>query len=346
MAKTKPSTLLISYLILITGAMVFLLIRQNRIIEHHTAYQANQEKIQAEMMESIRKTGHTDMMAHMLNRIDEDLNEDNARSLSDETISRIAALCYAFQPTPKATVDSAASSSASPERGQLLLMLTRMKMDPASFKKVLLLASFSGAVLREADLRNLDLSYAELNGADFQNAKLEGAKFIKANLRAANFRGADLHEAVFTSADMKRANLSWADLNDADLSKADLNGVNLTSAQLRRADLRESLIQWAELNNAFLDSADLSGADLRGSVMIRSHLVGANFTGANLRETVLTEANFTGALLDSATVEEENWITLQEEKLVKGTEEIRGRYKVEKAPAAYRLERIKIASQQ
>jgi uncharacterized protein YjbI with pentapeptide repeats len=343
MAQTRPSTLLITWLILITGTLIFVIFRQNRIIEKQAAYQLSQEKAQAEMMETIRKTGHADMLANMLNQIDTDLRDDPDRKLSDETISRIAALCYAFQPTGN-TTDSATAIKLSPERGQLLLMLTRMNIDSASFRKVLLLSTFSGAVLKDADLREIDLSGAALNGADFRNAKLEGSNFSKADLRAANFHGAQLQEAVFVESDLKRANMSWADINDADLRKADLNGADLTSAQLRRTDLREALIQWATLNNAFLDSADMTKADLRGSVMTRTHLKGANLIGANLREAFLTETNLTGTILDKATVEEENWITLLEEKLVKGSEEIREQYKVVKAPSAFRLERLEVAS--
>ena len=96
----------------------------------------------------------------------------------------------------------------------------------------------SGADLRGAFLRWLNLSKADLRGAD-----LKGATLSEANLRSADLRGADLEEG---------------DLRDALLGKAeDLEGADLKGADLRGANLKGTDLSGANLEGALLDDGQL-----------------------------------------------------------------------------------------
>ena len=86
------------------------------------------------------------------------------------------------------------------------------------------------ANLRDADLRDANLSKANLRDADLRNANLCGA-----NIRDADLRNANLDEANFRDADLRDANLSRANLSRANLRDADLD-----EATFRDADLRDA----------------------------------------------------------------------------------------------------------
>jgi len=332
---------------LMAGALSFLFL--NELVKAQTQYQQLHIAQQAELIESIRKSGLLNLMSNVLDKIDDELKNNPKRMLSDETIARITALSYSFKPYTHFEGDSLSEKKLSPERGQLLLVLSRMNIDSGSLHKIMFQASFSGADLREVDLRGADLRGTDLRGADLQDANLQGTKFNEADLRSANLWGANLSKANLDSADLKRADLRWADLNGADLRRANLNGANLTSAQLRRTNLRGAVIQWADVSGAFLNEANLDSADLTGTSLQRAHLADsdlskANLTMANLTEANLTGANLTGAELSRAIVSEENWLILLNEWLVTGAKEIQSRYKMtddhSNHPSQYRLEKI------
>jgi len=99
-------------------------------------------------------------------------------------------------------------------------------------------ANLRDAVLRDADLSGADLRGADLRDADLSGADLSGADLRGAVLRDAVLSGADLRDAVLRDADLSGADLRDADLRDADLSGADLRGADLSGADLRGADLR------------------------------------------------------------------------------------------------------------
>ncbi|CUI02647.1 pentapeptide repeat family protein [Janthinobacterium sp. CG23_2] len=131
----------------------------------------------------------------------------------------------------------------------------------------------SGADLRDADLRD-----ANLSGADLRHANLSGAYLSCADLRHANLRDANL-----SGADLRHANLSGANLSGANLSGANLSGANLSGAYLRHADLRDADLSGANLSDANLSGAYLRHADLRDADLSGANLSGANLSGANLR---------------------------------------------------------------
>lgn len=61
---------------------------------------------------------------------------------------------------------------------------------------------FSGAVLHDANLLRVILTFSRFNGADFKDANIAETDFTKADLRGANLTGADVRLANFESANL------------------------------------------------------------------------------------------------------------------------------------------------
>jgi hypothetical protein len=97
----------------------------------------------------------------------------------------------------------------------------------------------SGADLRDADLRDADLSGADLRDADLRDADLSGADLRDADLRDADLSGADLRDA---------------DLRDADLSGADLRGAVLRDFPVKIPNIHQAVFAAASAPQA-LDMA-------------------------------------------------------------------------------------------
>ena len=102
-----------------------------------------------------------------------------------------------------------------------------------------------GAVLRECDLSQRDMTLTNLREADLSGANLTGANLTKANLSRADLSGADLTGAFLSEANLRGADLSGADLSRADLSMAKLYGANLSGANLSGANLVDATIDGA-----------------------------------------------------------------------------------------------------
>ncbi|HZV69193.1 MAG TPA: pentapeptide repeat-containing protein [Saprospiraceae bacterium] len=331
----KENRTLLTGVLLITIMMVALvtLFHKNKLLNTRVLNQQLHIDQQAELIDSLRRTDLVQMMSNVMDRTEDELQQNPKRILSDERIASIAALCYLFKPYTYHVGDSISDKKLSPERGQLLLMLSAMRIDSGSFHKIMLKSSFAHAVLRNADLREADLRWADLEGADLQDANLEGANLSETNLKMVNLWGANLMNSKLNEALLKRADLRWAVLNDADLRKADLNEADLTSAQLRRADLSGAVLRWVDFSGAFLNEANLSGTDLFRASFIKAHLeksilTDANLTLANLSDASLTETDLTDADMTSVVVSAPDWLNRLQEWTVKGAKEIQGKYKL------------------
>ncbi|GAA2654148.1 hypothetical protein GCM10010425_80420 [Streptomyces spororaveus] len=121
----------------------------------------------------------------------------------------------------------------------------------------------SEAILRGANLANVNFYYSNLSHADLGHADLSGAAirhdttFSNADFSAADLTNADLNHGILTGVKLAKANLTHTNLSGADLRGADLRDVDFSTADLRGADLR---------------GAKLSGADLEGSKMDKNTL--------------------------------------------------------------------------
>ena len=314
--------------------------------------QEQQKRIteQAEMIEYLRQSGLGSLLSDMLKKVEDELAQNQHRQLGEGTIDQIKALSYTFKPYKYVDGDSLMKRKVSPERGQLLLMLSGMNMDSVSFNSILRTVSFAGADLREADLklahlRGVDLSGADLQGADLSEADLEGA-----NLKAANLWGANLQQAHLHGANVMRSDLRWANLNGADLHQAELHESDLTSAQLRKVDLHGAVLQWADFTSAFLNESDLTGADMFRVTLRRAQLPGTNLSNANLTLANLVEANltgtiFSGANLNDIVIGQQDWLSQLDDWKIPDAKSIQDSFRIVDETSTgvhlYQLKKIK-----
>ncbi len=356
----------------------FLILKQNTLVHNQTAFQNKSIKQQSMLVESVRQGNLVFLMRNILDKVDDELKQNPKRVLSDETIARIAALSYSFKPYQYIEGDSLSEKKFSPERGQLLLTLSKMNIADSSFEKIIFKTPFSnvdlsGANLRNANLQEIDFREANLSEADLRNVNLQKAEMVESNLWGANLRNANL-----SGASLKKANLKWADLKGSQLEGTNLDGADLSYAKLSTADLSEVKLQYATLNGASLNEVNLEGVKLFATVFSKANLQGSNLkktdlrwadlSEANLKKTNLSKANLrranlshadlsgadlsganlgvvnlSGAELHRVTIEEENWFEKLKEWEVIGVEKIKSKYKIIKDKSGnfnYYLEKI------
>ncbi len=327
--RNLTSVVILLVLIVITVAGFWL----NDWFKHQQDFHKVQLKQQAELIESNKKSGYVHLLSNMLDLLDDEVKDNPTLTLSDETISRISSLCYFLKPYASSQSDSLPGKLLSPERGQLLLVLSKMNLDTITLSKIRKQATFAGADLREADLSGTNLSDIDLHEADLYGADLHGAVLIGADMSFANLWGANLGGATLREANLKRAVISWSDLNGADMRKADLHEADLRSAQLRMADLRGANLRWTDLTGAFLNEAKLDSADMFRAVLKKAQLFKTNMQNANLNNAILSEANVTEAnligtnLLD-VVLSDKHWIEHLPEWKVTGAMDIQNHYSV------------------
>jgi uncharacterized protein YjbI with pentapeptide repeats len=116
--------------------------------------------------------------------------------------------------------------------------------------------------LKQANLREADLSGAYLIEADLSGADLSGAYLIEADFRVADLSGAYLIEADLSKADLSGADLSGAYLIKADLSKADLSGADLSGAELREASALNTNFTRANLTGACIQDWNINAGTI------------------------------------------------------------------------------------
>lgn len=326
--RKKFTTLWILFLfaIVIPGISIsaFILYKQNKLLTFQTEAQEKKIKQQSELIESARKNNLGFLLGNLLDKIDNELNSTPKRTLSDLTITRIAATSDLFKPYKE---DSISGRKLSPERGALLLTLALMKIDSGSYARIKQTAVFASADLSGADLKNTNLSGANLKDANLRGANLSGTNLSAANLWGANFWGANLSMSNLSKANLRGADLQWTKINQANLTSANLKGANLTNAQIIKSDIQHAIFHWANLNGAMLNESNLTGADLAASKLIRTNLSGVKLNSARLRTADLTEADLTGVELEKVPVEKD-WMKKLADWKVIGTSQILKTYQV------------------
>ena len=243
----------------LTGTL--LLVNQNQLIKH-----------QMSLEEASRRGALVMLMSNIFDKVDREIERqrdtmkvvtDNTRfSLSQSLIGQIAALSQAFKPYRFMDGEELIGSPLSPERGQLLVTITRLPLDTITLEKIYAQSTFDRA----------DLSGAHLSSANMKNVFLLGA----------NLKGAYLSGANLSGANLSGANLSICDLSEAKLIKANLIYANLYAAVLTKAHLSRSKLIKANLIRANLSWADLSLANLSGANLLETNLSGANLIGSCL----------------------------------------------------------------
>ncbi len=337
---------------LVSGILLF---KQQQFHESQKLVLEKVLQQQVVLEESIKKGRLAVLMNNVLDKVDEELERNSDRKLTEETIARIAALSYSFEPYNYKEGDSLTTKKYSPERGQLLLALVNMKMDSSSFRKIKLKTSFSGAALSGANLEGFDLSRIDLKGANLREADLRGINLSEADLMEANLWGANMRAANLKGASLRRANMAWVNLKDGVIRDAVMTGMDMTSAKLggldfRGVDLRVSDLSYSFLNGANLTEVKMEGAffrkanltaadfsnasvrntDLKLAVLKDANFSGADLSGSDLSQANLSQANFTGVELYKVTFEEKKWFDVLQKWQVKGVENLGEKYEISK----------------
>ena len=289
---------------------------------------------QAALIQAEKNAGQMQVLADLMGRVQDELQERSDGTLSTTTISKIAALSHALPPYISAAGATGEVRARSPERGQLLLALQAMKLDTETWDLILRDSRFSGADLRGAALSNAYLARADLVGADFRDADLTGADLSIADLTeagmwGARLNGADLHRAV-----LKRAMLAWAELYDANLDSTKLEEANMSNARMKRSSIRNATAKWVDLRGADLQHAVLTNADLTGAKLQRTRLHQADCTHANLTLARLRETDLSETVLQQVAVFEADWIEKLEQWQVVGAAAISQTYRLVEDPSA------------
>ena len=313
-SKTHFLTWFLIALFIFVGGLLssFLIHQQHQFFKTQTHLQQEKLTQQSALMESTRKSNALVLMNGLFDKMDAELENSSTRVLSEETIARLAALNYSFEPYHYLEADTLSAKKLSPERGQLLLVLLTLDLDTSSFNLIKKTTSFLGADLRDANLVGADLNGIDLRDANLNDAILEGANLQKADLSNANLWGASLEKANLTATILKQADLSWANLAEANLGQAQLVGANLSAAKLRGADLNSADLSSAILENAILVQADLTLANFKEANLRKANLEQAifeetNFSLADLSYSNLNQTELEKANLDRMCVEDMEW---------------------------------------
>lgn len=336
MKLPRPFSIGIMTGLLITGVIgyFFLLVPIQKQEEGIKRTLHQQIKLQSAIIDSLRQIHLAGWMGSLLTMVHDDLNQLPSGTLDNKTIAQIAAFCYSAHPYPSVTGDSLTEKLLSPERGQILMVISKLELDTNTLRRIFKEATFSYSDLRGADLRDaylpgVDLQYADLQGAHLQHADPREAKLDFANLWGAHMAGIDLQ-----GADLKRADLQWSDINSGNLSGALLSGANLKAAQARKANLNDVVMQWASAEDAFFNDAQFVSADLTGTSFRNAHLNGAVLDSsilaeANLVDTRLNNCSLAGANMLVALVASPMWFDQLKTWNVSGFDSLPFQYQIE-----------------
>lgn len=149
-------------------------------------------------------------------------------------------------------------------------------------------------LLREADLRGLDLRGAffmgaKLDRADLSHANLQGAVFAGASLRGARLDNCDASNASFGPPAMYDATLAMSPLGDPLCYGANLEGASFVDATLSGASFLECEIGGADFTNANHGEADFRRANVEDAVMPEAGSTLEDRTWGRLRQLPLAQ---------------------------------------------------------
>lgn len=345
--NTFRSILTLSLILLGGFVSSFLFFQQNKFSKIQANQQNKKLSEQFELEATTRKSNALILINNLLEQIEDELKKHPQRMLSDEMIERIATLNYSFTPYQYFDGEKFSKKKWSPERGQLLLSLAKMKIDSSSFSQIKMKTSFLGADLKNANLSGADLSHSDLREANLDQANLAGSNFNNAILEKASLQKVNLSEATLNKANLKNSSMQWAEFQAAELTGAFFNGANLSNAKLRKVNLTSTDLRWANLSNVFLNQANLSNANLLEADLSQANLELANFTEANLITTVLIGANLKNVNLTDADLlaakVELDWLEKIDIWQVIGAKEIQASYTIgEDALPQYKYKLLKV----
>lgn len=171
-------------------------IQNVRITEQTRLMAIQNEKVETQIYleESNRRSALVFLMSNIMDKIDDELTkrEENQkeRDLSSQLIGRIVALSQSLEPYRYIKDNKLIEKPLSPERGQLLLSLTKSELSKSTYIKIFKDANFSYSDLSGVTMSGAYLRYAKLDFSNFKGATLPDADVWSASLKGVDFKGA------------------------------------------------------------------------------------------------------------------------------------------------------------
>lgn len=144
----------------------------------------------------------------------------------------------------------------SPERGQIIAALARMKV------KNLSLLSKAGAQFAQADLRGTDLSGVDLTGTNLTGCDLTGANLTKANFKKAIFHHAILDRVSAEGAMFNNALIGSTSMNGSHFVSSSFDGALLSLVTIRGGDFSDASFIGAGVPSVKFEEVTISSGEL------------------------------------------------------------------------------------
>lgn len=178
-----------------------------------------------------------------------------------------------------------------------------------AYTEQLIERSGRGMVLREADLRGLNLSGFNLRLAVLNRAVLHGTNLSHANLSGASIVCAGMERTILKGANLSGVYMHAFAAQVCDFTGADMS--NLTDATgslfhgcfMEGVNLSGSAIAGTSFYQCIMDRVDFSRSNLQGSTINECHLGEAEFSGAQLSQLTITKCNLRSAILSDTSGE-------------------------------------------
>lgn len=214
--------------------LIFAILPSILLIQQNILLKQQNKKIQDQnyLAEASRRSGQMFIMGEVLSDLNVELKNGN-RELSPTLIGRIASLSRAMQPYRYYENGRLIPEGMSPERGQLLVTISKSPIDKEQLSDEIFqnsdftFANLENAKLRNAYLEYIHLDYANLSNADLVNTKLSYATLSNAILHNVDFTDATLKLTSFVNADLSNANLMFANIDNANFTNTNLQNVKV-----------------------------------------------------------------------------------------------------------------------
>ncbi|MGH1385062.1 pentapeptide repeat-containing protein [Kordia sp.] len=163
--------------------------KQNELITNQNTRLEQQTYLQ----EAGRRSSLVFLTNNVLDKMDDELKKtkNKDRNLSDQLIGRIVALSKSLKPYKYLENDSL-SMTVSPERGQLLVNLTKAKLGEETYVKIFEDADFSFSEL--SDMTFEDINFGDIN---LSNSFFDSIIFSKCNFNESNFSSCTFDKTYF-----------------------------------------------------------------------------------------------------------------------------------------------------
>ena len=125
-------------------------------------------------------------------------------------------------------------------------------------------ADFTGATLRSAGLRQVDLTGGKFTGADLENALVSEAMLKEADLNGVSAKGTRFEKSNLEGAKMRAVNLLMGSLRKSRLVNTDLRGSNLYAVDFYKVVMGDTRLDGTNLKKSQLDKRVELLADKRG----------------------------------------------------------------------------------